>query len=268
VSSPPAPSAGRLAGQVCVITAGNRGLGQVIAVRMAVQGASVAFTGRSAASLETTAAELDRVGGRHLPVVCDVADEASVAEAGDRVLEHFGQVDTVVANAGIPGPTKPLIELSLAEWRETQQVDLEGVFLTFRRFAPAMIARGSGSMIAIGSILGKRPLPGRSGYAAAKAGVIGMVRTLATELGPHGIRVNTICPGAVAGPRLDEVFGAQAMAAGISLEEFRRNFNADVPLRRMVTESEVADGCVYLASPESASITGEDLNINAGAAMF
>jgi NAD(P)-dependent dehydrogenase (short-subunit alcohol dehydrogenase family) len=80
--------------------------------------------------------------------------------------------------------------------------------------------------------------------------------------------VNTICPGAVAGPRLDEVFGAQALAQGITLEEFRRNFNADVPLRRMVSETEVADGCVFLASPESASITGEDLNINAGAAMF
>ncbi|HZZ48343.1 MAG TPA: SDR family NAD(P)-dependent oxidoreductase [Pseudonocardia sp.] len=266
--SSPSSTSGRLAGQVCVITAGNRGLGQAIAVRMATQGASIAFTGRSASSLEQTAAQLGELGGNHLPVICDVSDETSVADAGDQVLAHFGHVDTVVANAGIPGPTKPLTELSLAEWRETQRVDLDGVFMTFRRFAPSMIDRRSGSLIAIGSILGKRPLPGRSGYAAAKAGVVGMVRTLATELGPHGIRVNTICPGAVAGPRLDEVFQAQAAAQGISLEQFRRDFNADVPLRRMVTESEVADGCVYLASPESASITGEDLNINAGAAMY
>jgi len=195
MSTQPSPVSARLAGQVCVVTAGNQGLGRAIAKQFAVNGALVAYTGRSEDSLTTTTEELKQFGdGDHLPVVCDVTDEAAVAALADAVLRRFGRVDTVVANAGISGPTKPMVELTLAEWRETQAVNLDGVFLTFRHFAPPMIDQGSGSMIAIGSIVGKRPLAGRTPYAAAKLGVIGLVRSLATELGPHGVRVNTICP--------------------------------------------------------------------------
>ena len=259
----------RLAGQVCVVTAGNQGLGRTIATQLAAHGAQVAFTGRSAESLTATTEELKSLGhGNHLPVVCDVTDEAALIALADTVLGHFGRVDTVVANAGISGPTKPMVELTLAEWRETQAVNLDGVFLTFRSFAPAMIEKGAGSLIAIGSIVGKRPLAGRSTYAAAKLGVVGLVRTLAVELGPHGVRVNTICPGAVSGPRLDGVFREQARAQGVSEEEFRAEFLKDAPLRRMVTESEIGDACAFLASSEALSITGEDLNINAGVAMY
>jgi NAD(P)-dependent dehydrogenase (short-subunit alcohol dehydrogenase family) len=267
-AAPSSRSSDRLVGQVCVVTAGNQGLGRAIAVRLAAHGARVAYTGRSAEALTTTAAELETYGGDHLPVVCDVTDEEAVVALAETVSAHFGRVDTVVANAGISGPTKPMVELTLPEWREVQTVNLEGVYLTFRHFAPTMIRQGSGSLIAIGSIVGKRPLPGRAPYAAAKLGVVGLVRTLAAELGPHGVRVNTICPGAVAGPRLDSVFREQAHARGVSEEEFRAEFLQDAPLRRMVTEGEIGDACVYLASPEAASITGEDLNINAGVAMF
>jgi NAD(P)-dependent dehydrogenase (short-subunit alcohol dehydrogenase family) len=263
------PTSDRLAGQVCVVTAGNQGLGRTIARQLAAHGAQVAYTGRSAESLATTTDELKQVSDReHLPVVCDVTDEATVVALADTVLKHFGRVDTVVANAGISGPTKPMAELTLSEWRETQAVNLDGVFLTFRHFAPAMIDQGSGSLIAIGSIVGKRPLPGRAPYAAAKLGVIGLVRTLATELGPHGVRVNTICPGAVSGPRLDAVFREQARVKGLPEDTFREQFVLDAPLRQMVTESEIGDACVYLASSEARSITGEDLNINAGVAMY
>ena len=103
-----------------------------------------------------------------------------------------------------------MVELTVAEWREVQTVNLEGVFLTFRHFAPAMIRQRSGSLIAISSIVGKRPLPGRTPYAAPAGRCRG--QTLAAELGPHGVRVNTICPGAVSGPRLDSVFREQARA--------------------------------------------------------
>ena len=267
--STPAPHSARLAGQVCVVTAGNQGLGRAIAIQLAAHGAQVAYTGRSADSLNATAGELTSFGdGNHLPVVCDVTDEASVIELADTVLGHYGRVDTVVANAGISGPTTPMVELSLAQWRETQQVDLDGVFLTFRSFAPAMITQGSGSLIAIGSIIGKQPQAGRSPYAAAKMGVIGLVRTLAVELGPHGVRVNTICPGAVSGSRLDRVFAEQARTRGVSEEEFRAGYLQHAPLRRTVTEAEIGDACAYLASAEARSITGEDLNINAGVVMF
>ena len=174
----------------------------------------------------------------------------------------------VVANAGVAGPTAPLHEITLADWRETIAADLDGVFLTFRAFIPAMIGRRAGRLIAISSMTGKRPLPGRTPYAAAKMGVIGLVRTLAAELGPHDIAVNAVCPGFVAGPRIEEVLRRQAAVRGITEEAARAEADSLSPLRRMVRPEEVAAACVYLASDGAAAITGEDLNVTAGVVMY
>lgn len=260
--------AGRLAGAVCVVTGANRGIGRAIAVAFGAQGASVVVTGRSADSLDATVTELDGLGAPTLAASCDVRDEDSVGALGDTVYERFGRVDVVVANAGISGPTRPMHELTIGEWRDCVATDLDGVFLTFRRFVPTLVEQGSGSLVAISSMTGKRPLAGRTPYAAAKMGVIGLVRTLAAELGPYGVRVNAVCPGAVSGPRLDGVLAEQSRTLGISPEEARARFAEAAPLRRMVEASEVAEACVFLAGPGSASVTGEDLNVNAGAAMF
>src|SRR5690606_36940047 len=132
-------------------------------------------------------------GGSVAPIACDVRDEESVAALAE-AAQALGRVHVVVANAGIAGPTAPMHELTLAQWRETLATDLDGVFLTFRAFIPALIERGAGALIAVSSMTGKRPLHGRTPYAAAKTGLIGMVRTLAVELGPHGVRVNAVCP--------------------------------------------------------------------------
>ncbi len=142
------------------------------------------------------------------------------------------------------------------------------MFLTFRAFIPAMIGRRDGSLVAISSITGKRPLHGRTPYAAAKLGVIGLVRTLAAELGPHHVRVNAICPGFVAGPRIEQVLRRQAAVRGIAEEAVRAEVTGLSPLRRMVRPEEVAAACVYLASGGSAAITGEDLNVTAGVVMY
>jgi NAD(P)-dependent dehydrogenase (short-subunit alcohol dehydrogenase family) len=142
------------------------------------------------------------------------------------------------------------------------------VFLTFRAFIPAMIGRRDGSLVAISSVTGKRPLYGRTPYAAAKMGVIGLVRTLATELGPHNIRVNAICPGFVAGPRIEQLLRRQAAVRGIAEETARAEVTGLSPLRRMVRPEEVAAACVYLASDGSAAVTGEDLNVTAGVVMY
>jgi NAD(P)-dependent dehydrogenase (short-subunit alcohol dehydrogenase family) len=131
-----------------------------------------------------------------------------------------------------------------------------------------MIERGGGSLIAISSVTGKRPLHGRTPYAAAKLGVIGLVRTLATELGPHRIRVNAICPGPVAGPRMEQVIRRQAAIRGITEEQARAALAEASPLGRMVEAEEVAAACVFLASDDSAAITGEDLNVTAGVVMY
>ncbi len=259
MSAPPAP--------VAVVTGANRGIGRAITVALAAAGYTVAASARDPASLDATVAAADKAGGTAVPVACDVCDEASVADLADRAGQ-LGPVRAVVANAGIAGPTAPLHEISLADWRETIATDLDGVFLTFRAFIPAMVERRGGSLIAISSMTGKRPLYGRTPYAAAKMGVIGLVRTLATELGPYDIRVNAVCPGLVAGPRIEAVLARQAAARGITEEQARAEADGLSPLRRMVTAEEVAAACVFLASGGSASITGEDLNVAAGVVMY
>ncbi|MGH3501039.1 MAG: SDR family NAD(P)-dependent oxidoreductase [Nocardioidaceae bacterium] len=254
--------------KVAVVTGGNRGIGREIALAMARDTAAVAISARSADSLEKTAREVERAGGQCLPVVCDVRDEESVRRMGDAVLERFGHVDVVVANAGVAGPTRPMHEISLSEWTDCVATNLDGVFLTFRRFIPAMIECRAGSLIAVSSMTGKRPMHGRTPYTSAKMGLIGMTRTLALELGPFGIRVNAICPGAVTGPRIDDVVQRQAERQGITAEEARRQFSGASPLKRLIDAEEVAAACVFLASERGAAITGEDLNVSAGVVMY
>ncbi|HEX6548063.1 MAG TPA: SDR family oxidoreductase [Candidatus Dormibacteraeota bacterium] len=246
-----------------VVTGGNQGIGRAIALAFAREGARVAISARSRESLDAVAAEIGA-----LAIPCDVSQEASVDNLGRRVDAELGAVDVVVPNAGIAGPTKPLQELTLDEWRECLAVDLDGVFLTFRRFIPGMIERGGGCLIAISSVTGKKPLQNRTPYAAAKMGVIGLVRTLAMEVGPHGIRVNAVCPGAVAGPRIEAVIERDAAARGITVEAARAERSETAALRRMVEPEEVAAACVFLASPGGAGITGEDLNVSAGRVMY
>jgi NAD(P)-dependent dehydrogenase (short-subunit alcohol dehydrogenase family) len=256
-----------VSGRVAVVTGANRGIGRAIAAALAADGFTLAVTARDTATLKETIDDVEAVGGTAAALACDVRDEASVAAmaAGAREL---GSVHTVVANAGVAGPTAPLHEMPLSAWRDCLAVDLDGVFLTFRAFVPGLIAAGAGSLIAISSMTGKRPLHGRTPYAAAKMGVIGLVRTLALELGPHGIRVNAVCPGAVAGPRIDDVIARQAAARGITEAAALAAFTGASPLGRLVEPGEVAAACAYLASDAAASITGEDLNVTAGVVMY
>lgn len=257
-----------VAGANVVVTGGNRGVGRAIALAFAAAGADVAVTARSRALLESVAAEVRALGRRCLPVPCDVSSEPSAEAMAARVVAELGPVDVVVANAGIAGPTRPLHEISYAEWRECVGTDLDGVYLTFRCFIPEMMERRCGALIAISSGTGKRPLEGRTPYAAAKMGVIGLVRTLAHEVGPHGIRANTVCPGPVRGPRIERVIEAQAAARGVTPEVIRGELSSTSAMKRMVDAEEVGAACVFLASDAGAGITGEDLNVSAGWVMY
>jgi NAD(P)-dependent dehydrogenase (short-subunit alcohol dehydrogenase family) len=255
-------------GRTAVVTGANRGIGRAIAVALAAEKFSVAATARESASLDETLGLIEKAGGVGHAFACDVTDEGSVAALAAAVTERLDPVHTVVANAGVAGPTAPLHQIDLTEWRECLATDLDGVFLTFRAFLPAMIGAGAGSLIAISSMTGKRPLHGRTPYAAAKMGVIGLVRTLALEAGPHGVRVNAVCPGAVAGPRIQDVIRRQAAARGISEEQALAGFTASSPLGRLVDADEVGRTCAFLASDAAAAITGEDVNVTAGVVMY
>jgi NAD(P)-dependent dehydrogenase (short-subunit alcohol dehydrogenase family) len=256
-----------LSARVAAVTGANRGIGRAIAVALAAGGFTVAASARDPSNLDGTVAQAREADGTAVPLACDVRDEASVA-AMAAAAQALGPVHAVVANAGVAGPTRPLHEITLEDWRDTLATDLDGVFLTFRAFIPGMIERRGGSLIAISSMTGKRPLHGRTPYAAAKMGVIGLVRTLATELGPHNIRVNAVCPGPVAGPRIDQVIRQQAAARGITEDQARAAFTGASPLGRLVDAGEVAAACAFLAGDDSAAITGEDLNVAAGVVMY
>ncbi len=257
-----------MTGPVAVVTGANRGIGRAIAVVLAADGSAVAVTARDPATLADTVERIERDAGTALALPCDVRDEKSVSSMAAAVRAELGPVRTVVANAGVAGPTAPLHEIDLVAWRDCIETDLDGVFLTFRAFIPEMIDQAQGSLIAVSSMTGKRPLHGRTPYAAAKMGVIGLVRTLAAELGPYGVRVNAVCPGAVAGPRIEAVIREQARTRGIRHDEALSAFTAPSPLGRLVEADEVARACAFLASNEASSITGEDLNVTAGVVMY
>ncbi len=257
-----------LSGKVAVITGGNQGIGRAIAEAMANAGAALAICARTLESVERAAGQIRNLGVECLALQCDVRDPASTDAMANAVLDHYGQVDVVVANAGIAGAIRPMHEITYEEWRECLGTDLDGVYLTFRRFIPGMISAGGGSLIALSSMTGKRPLLERTPYGAAKMGVIGLVRSLALELGPLGIRVNSVCPGAVAGPRLDRIVKQQAQARGITEAESMRLFSDPSALKRPTRADEVAAACVFLGSDASSGITGEDMNVSAGLVMY
>lgn len=259
---------GTLAGKVALVTGSNRGLGREIAIAMALAGANIALAARRVESLDETRICVERLGRLAMCFECDVADEVSVSRMANATLESFGRVDIVVANAGVAGPTQLMHEIRYQNWRECLTTNLDGIFLTFRDFIPRMIEAHEGCLIAISSMTGKRPLLGRTPYAAAKMGAIGLVRTLALELGPYGVRVNCVCPGPVEGPRIREVIARQAAQQGVSEVDAARQFISTSALGRFVEPSEVASTCVFLASPAASAITGEDLNVSAGLVMY
>ena len=201
-------------------------------------------------------------------MVTDLRETDQVTRLAETVSAELGDVDLLVNNSGIAGPMHVLWEIDLDGWEETVKVNLTAVFLCCRAFLPAMIERGSGNVVVIGSVTGKRPLHGRTPYAATKLALVGLVRTLAWEVGEYGIRVNLISPGAVAGERIERVIEGQAQTKGVSVEQARGELASGSPLKRFVEPEHVAAAVVFLASDAGASVTGEDFNVAAGLAMF
>ncbi|MBI4609567.1 MAG: SDR family oxidoreductase [Candidatus Rokubacteria bacterium] len=253
---------------VVVVTGAGRGIGREIALAFAREGAALVLASRAEQALHETRASIEALGGAGLVVPTDISRAESVQNLADRALEHFGRVDVLVNNSGIGGPSAPLWEIEPKDWEATFAVNVTGTYLCCRAFLPAMIRRGSGSIIIIGSMTGKRPLWGRTPYAASKLALVGLARTLAVEAGPYGVRVNVISPGPVEGERIEWVIKKQAEGRGISVEEVRQELASGAALKRLVPPGDVASTAVFLASPQASSITGEDVNVSAGLVMY
>jgi NAD(P)-dependent dehydrogenase (short-subunit alcohol dehydrogenase family) len=245
-----------LHGKVVVVTGGNSGIGLGMAQALAAAGAGVAIWGTSdaknAAALETLLA----CGGKVLALRCDVGDEHQVRSAFDETVETFGRIDACFANAGVPGTSARFEELSLEEWRSLMRVNLDGVFLTFQTAVRHMAAVGGGSLIAVSSIMGThRVIAGSTPYAAAKAGLTGLVRAAAAELSRHGIRVNAILPGFIQTALADPV---------LSNERFAERSLPRLIGRRWGTPDDLGGVAVYLASDASRYQTGSEIVIDGG----
>ena len=255
----------RLSGQVALITGGGRGIGRAIALRFVSEGAAVMLAATKREPLEATAAEIRKAGGRVATAVVDVADEAAVKTVVAATLGELGRLDILVNNAGVGGPTQRLVDMERADWDRTLAVNVTGAFLCSKHAIPHMVARKSGRIVNITSIAGLMGYPLRSPYAVSKWGMIALTRTLAGELGEHGITVNAIAPGAVRGERVEGVIAARAAALGRPAADVERELFVDpTALKRMVGADDVAATAAFLASNDAANITGETISVSAG----
>ncbi|MFB4351271.1 SDR family NAD(P)-dependent oxidoreductase [Microbacterium sp. CR_7] len=246
-----------LSGRTAVVTGGGSGLGAAIARAMHAAGAAVVVVGRDTAKLDAVVAEL---GDRGRALSCDVADPASVDALRDALSGT--EVSILVNNAGIPGPVAALTDIDVDDWDEVFDVNVRGTFLLCKALLPGMVERGVGDVINVASVSGKRPLAHRTPYCASKMAVIGLTSTLAFEVGPAGVRVNTLSPGPVQGPRMARNFRLEAERSGTSVDDAEQAFVSRAALGRMVTEEEV--GAAVVAMLGMPGMCGADVDLSAG----
>ena len=241
-----------------LVTAGAGGIGLEVARAFVREGARVHVCDVDERAMAALPKTLPGVGVTR----CDVADRGQVARLFDAALGQLGGLDCLVNNAGIAGPTGAVDEINPEDWDRCVAVCLTGQYNCARLAVPHLKASSNPSMINLASAAGKFGFPNRSPYAAAKWGVIGFTKTLAMELGGHGIRVNAILPGVVEGDRIRRVFEAKAQIAGKSAAQIRDAALANASIKEMIQPQQLADLMVFLASPRARTISGQALSVD------
>ncbi len=227
---------GLLEGRVAIVTGASKGIGRALSLRFAREGVRVVCAARSADPVKDTTAQVQKAGGQAIAVVCDASIEDDVRRLVSTSLQAFGKIDTLVNNAGDGGPTKPVQDYLMEDWRYTIDSCLTSSYLCTRFVVPEMIKAGGGAIVNISSGAGRRGLPYRIGYCSAKAGQVG----------------------------IDRVIAGQAQVRGISIEAMRTAMIERSPLKRMVTADDIVDATVFFCSDMARSISGQVLAVNAG----
>lgn len=254
-------------GKVVLVTGGGRGIGRYIALAFAREGADTVIVGRNEAALEQTAKDIRDTGRSVLAVPMDISISAPVSQLFEKLRGTYGRLDVLVNNAAIEGPTAEITEVTDEQWDEAMAINIRGTFLCTRAAVP-LLKETRGSIIILSSLGGGvRGYPLRLPYATSKAACKAMGESLAVELGPYGIRVNTICPGPTYGDRMDRIHNARAKALNTTVEAIREGTKARSPLRRITEPEEVADCALWLASDAAASITAQSINLTCGLEM-
>jgi NAD(P)-dependent dehydrogenase (short-subunit alcohol dehydrogenase family) len=242
-----------------LVSAGASGLGAAVALAFRETGARV-----HVCDIDRSA--LDRLAREAPEITASVAD-ASVAHDVDRVFDDvqgaLGGLDVLVNNVGIAGPTGPIHELQRGDWERTVAVNLNSQFYFSNRAVPLLKRSAMNpSLIAMSSVAGRLGYAFRTPYAATKWAIVGLMKSLAIELGPHGVRVNAILPGTVEGDRMNSVIGARAATAGVSVEAMRSEYLQKISLRRMVTADDVAAMALFLCSPAARNLSGQAISVD------
>ena len=244
----------KLEGKTALITGASKGLGRAMALALAEAGARLALVSRNLELLNETAGAVRQLGAEAVVFTADVTDEAQVLRLEKAVAGQFGKVQILINNAGM-NLRKPVTDFTLAEWRQVMDTNLNSVFLMCRSFVPQMRGQGYGRILNLTSIMSHVALPGRTAYAASKAGLLGLTRALALELAPEKITVNGISPGPVA---------TEMNAPLIQDPELNQQFISRIPLGRWGKVEEIGHLAVYLCSEDAGFITGTDILIDGG----
>ena len=256
----------QLCDKVVIITGPAKGMGASVTLAFAREGAKLVLAGRDTAAIEPVANEARALGVDVVVLPCDLTEAAQTETMGIRALKAFGRIDVLVNVAGGSGPIgKTGWETTAEEFNEIVQLNMTGCFNSIHAVLPSMIARRSGKIVNVGGTFGLRGRAGRMAYSASKWGLRGITKSFALEAGPYNINVNYVAPGMVDGPRFREkVCANMAEKLGITLEEAMTRHAADYALKRVSTDVDIANACLFMASEVSRQITGVDLPVDGG----